>query len=416
MPSTAQRLERREREVEAARRISQALFQRLHVEDVVEQALEIALEVVNAGAGSVLLAHPESQQLVFYHAIGEKSPARGTAFPWDQGIAGTTFQTGEAVVVDNAKQDTRHFIGIDVAFGHITQDLIALPLKRWEGDPIGVLEVMNKKSGRLDKDDVAILTIISAITAISIEQARLFEEVKVAQVAHLLGDISHDIKNMMMPIIYGAWLLQNKPESPTDSEGGPTGQQPSHEILSMIRSNARCIQNRVKEITDAVKGLSSPPTFRPCQVSEIITMVIQTLRLLAEEKSISLQAEDLQALPSIQADERRLFNAFYNLISNAIDEVPGGGCVTIRGSTDATSKTILVSVQDTGHGMPPEVQQSLFTSRVISRKTGGTGLGTKIVKDVVDAHGGEITVDSQVGVGSTFHIRLPIHPPTASIT
>ena len=416
MQSIPQRLERREREVEAARRISQALFQRLRVEDVVEQALDIALEVVNADAGSVLLAHPESQQLVFYHAIGEKSPARGTAFPWDQGIAGTTFQTGEAVVVDNAKQDARHFIGIDVAFGHITQDLIALPLKRWEGDPIGVLEVMNKKSGRLDKDDVAILTIISAITAISIEQARLFEEVKVAQVAHLLGDISHDIKNMMMPIIYGAWLLQNKNESPGESQSEQTSQQLNQEILSMIRSNARCIQNRVKEITDAVKGLSSPPTFRCCQVSEIITMVIQTLRLLAEEKSISLQSEDLQALPSIQADERRLFNAFYNLISNAIDEVSGGGCVTIRGAVDPQSRTIVVSVQDTGQGMPPEVQQSLFTSRVISRKTGGTGLGTKIVKDVIDAHGGKITVDSQVGVGSTFHIRLPIHPPTASIT
>ena len=126
-------------------------------------------------------------------------------------------------MVNNVKQDARHFTEIDVAFGHITHDLIALPLKRWEGDPIGVLEVMNKKKGHLDQEDVAILTIISAFTALSIEQARLFEEMKVAQVAHLLGDISHDIKNMMMPIMYGAWLLQNKKTADRITEGWADG-------------------------------------------------------------------------------------------------------------------------------------------------------------------------------------------------
>ena len=75
MQPILQRLARRERELEAARRISEALFQHLHVENLVEQALSIVLEVVNARSGSVLLAHPETQQLVFYHAIGERAPS-----------------------------------------------------------------------------------------------------------------------------------------------------------------------------------------------------------------------------------------------------------------------------------------------------------------------------------------------------
>ena len=62
--------------------------------------------------------------------------------------------------------------------------------------------------------------------------------------------------------------------------------------------------------------------------------------------------------------------------------------------------------------MPVEVRESLFTSQVISRKVGGTGLGTKIVKDIIDSHGGQITAESQLGVGSTFHIYLPIKPPS----
>ena len=70
----------------------------------------------------------------------------------------------------------------------------------------------------------------------------------------------------------------------------------------------------------------------------------------------------------------------------------------------------MVSVADTGRGMPPEVQKSLFTTRTVTRKPGGIGLGTKIVKDAVDAHKGMIRVESQEGVGTTFFIRLPLDP------
>lgn len=68
-----------------------------------------------------------------------------------------------------------------------------------------------------------------------------------------------------------------------------------------------------------------------------------------------------------------------------------------------------VSIADTGRGMPPEVLESLFTARAISRKPGGTGLGTKIIKDVVDAHRGQITVRSEEGAGTTFTLLLPVH-------
>ncbi|MFM8550971.1 MAG: ATP-binding protein [Nitrospiraceae bacterium] len=63
--------------------------------------------------------------------------------------------------------------------------------------------------------------------------------------------------------------------------------------------------------------------------------------------------------------------------------------------------------------MSPDVQASLFSSRAISRKAGGTGLGTKIVKDVIEAHGGKIEVESREGAGTAFHLRLPLAPPGA---
>jgi len=160
-----------------------------------------------------------------------------------------------------------------------------------------------------------------------------------------------------------------------------------------------------------VKGLSTAPKFAPCLTAEVMASVFQTLRLSAEQQGVALGTEGLEALPAIRADEGRLFTAFYNLVNNAIPEVPAGGSITVRGRVEPDGKAVVVSVSDTGRGMPTEIRESLFTYRAVSRKAGGTGLGTKIVKDVVDAHGGRIAVESEVGKGTTFHLTLPIEGP-----
>ena len=176
----------------------------------------------------------------------------------------------------------------------------------------------------------------------------------------------------------------------------------------MIETNAKRIQDRVREIADAVKGVTSPPHFVPCQIHDIVEGVYETLRTYAKEKGIALNTANLEALPLVEGDERRLFNALYNLVNNAIPEIPSGGSVTIRGSVREDSDTIILAVTDTGRGMPPEIRDRLFTSQAISTKATGTGLGTKIVKDAIDLHKGQIRVESEEEKGTTFHIRIPI--------
>jgi len=131
---------------------------------------------------------------------------------------------------------------------------------------------------------------------------------------------------------------------------------------------------------------------------------------LAQERQITLTTKGLDQLPLILADERRLYNAFYNLVNNAIPEVPNGGAITVTGGLDDHGELVHVSVADTGRGMPPEVRERLFSPRAISTKRCGTGLGTKIVKDVIDVHHGRISVESEVGVGTVFHLHLPVDP------
>lgn len=410
-------LARRELELAAAQRMSEVFSQQIKLQDLMAQSLRIALDVVDAENGSILLAEPDAHQLVFYHSIGAKPVPAGTTVPWDEGIAGTVFRTGRPEIVPDAQADTRHFKKVDEATGSITHDMITIPLRQWEGAPIGVMQVMNKRGETfLDKDDLGILTIISALAAAAIEHTKLVEAAKLAEVAQMMGDITHDIKNLLMPVVCGAGILQTEinellthlPDIHVNR--AKASRELCNEIIQMLKDDARRIQDRVREIADAVKGLSSPLEFSACEISSIVSTVFRSLGVLAQERAVTLATENLELLPMIVVDSRRIYNALYNLISNAIPEVSSGGAVTVRGQTLADEGAIVISVIDTGRGMPAEIRDRLFTKRVVSTKPGGTGLGTKIVKDVVDAHGGKVWAESELGKGTTIHILLPLSP------
>jgi signal transduction histidine kinase len=239
------------------------------------------------------------------------------------------------------------------------------------------------------------------------------EEARLAEVARVLGDIAHDIKNMLMPVVSGASLLEDELDECYGRLAQPSAalirsRELTKELVEMILNGSRRIQHRVGEFADSIKGHTRAPQFAPCHIATVVSSVYAILRIPAQECGITLYVDGLDNLPVIQADESQLFNAFYNLVNNALAEVPQDGSITIKGRTKRGGRSIMVSVSDTGKGMPPEVRESLFTYHAISRKVGGTGLGTKIVKDVVDAHRGEITVDSEPGVGTSFHITLPM--------
>jgi len=124
-------------------------------------------------------------------------------------------------------------------------------------------------------------------------------------------------------------------------------------------------------------------------------------------------AEDL---PLVEADSGRLYSMLYNLMDNAMTAIrragrPGQVTVTTAADTHGEfpdGNFVSIEVADTGCGMSPETLARLFTPAVRSTSVLGTGLGSKIIKDVVDAHGGEISVDSTEDVGTRFCIKLPL--------
>jgi len=263
-----------------------------------------------------------------------------------------------------------------------------------------------------------LMTYVLVLGYVSYRYLQMIEESRLAEVARLLGDIGHDVKNLLQPVVMATALLQEELNElfgrlpSTEQSKAKASHALSNEVLELLRSSSHRLQDRMKEMADCVQGLSAPLQFAPCRIADVLDSVLKTLGMLAKEGGVVLRTDGLEGLPLILADERRLYNAFYNLVNNAIPEVPGGGSITISGR--AAPGAIVIAVNDTGRGMPPEVRDNLFTKRSISLKAGGTGLGTKIIKDVVDAHGGEITVESQEGKGTTFYLRLPLQPPGSS--
>ncbi len=146
---------------------------------------------------------------------------------------------------------------------------------------------------------------------------------------------------------------------------------------------------------------------KPVDVGSVIARVVKLFAIQASEKGLRLESDGSE-LPMIAGDEVKLTWALSNLIANAIRYTPSGG--TVRIETDAKDGTLLLAVSDTGPGIPPEQQDKIFerfSQPANAGEAGAAGLGLAIVRDVVQAHGGRIHLDSAVGKGTRFTLELP---------
>jgi signal transduction histidine kinase len=134
--------------------------------------------------------------------------------------------------------------------------------------------------------------------------------------------------------------------------------------------------------------------------------IITSVRPLFEEAKVELRQAELDAPVVIQADPERVGQVLLNLLSNALKNTPSGGWVTVRVAW--APEAVRCEVADSGRGIAPEDQERLFQRfRQLTGSLSGTGLGLSISKALVQAHGGEIGVESELGKGSTFWFSLP---------
>ena len=182
-------------------------------------------------------------------------------------------------------------------------------------------------------------------------------------------------------------------------------------LLNNLEQVGRLIALTRSLLTLANFTSGKPPVHLvPLALEPLIQDLVDELTPLADDRRITLSFES-QSVPPILGDAQWIKQALINLLDNALHYTPSGGAVTVR--LQAVGEGVAVAVEDTGHGIEPEHLSHLFerfyrTDWARAKDAGGTGLGLPIVKEIAEAHGGSVSVTSQVEKGSVFTLHLPI--------
>jgi PAS domain S-box-containing protein len=234
------------------------------------------------------------------------------------------------------------------------------------------------------------------------EQAQLYAEARRAIQSRddVLGVVAHDLRSPLGSILLQAGLLRRL-ESGTE----PRVKRSADSIERCARRMERLIQDLL-DVVRLEQGRFSVEQVR-VSVQQAISDVLEAQRPLAEASALSLRLETAADLPDVWADRDRLLQILENLIGNAIKFSGPGGTITIGAAR--SEHEIAFWVADTGVGIASEDLPHVFDRFWQARKGGrrGAGLGLPIVKGLVEAHGGRVWVDSELGRGSTFWFTLP---------
>jgi signal transduction histidine kinase len=272
----------------------------------------------------------------------------------------------------------------------------------------------------IDLTNLRLLQIYAQAASSAIQNTRLYRElmeriVLGEQVNLTLRESQHHLLRAERLSTIGkmAALLAHEIRTPLASIGGfarrmlrsAPPEDPRREEMEIIVSEVR----RLEKLVDEVLGYSriSKSEFKSTDINGLIRSVMITMQEELQKGSIRLALDLDSRLPTAEADEAQLRQALMNLVSNAIEAMPSGGTLTLTTSFD--EKYCEVGVTDTGVGINKEHWDKLFTP-FFTTKTTGTGLGLAIVSQVINNHGGSLRFESIPMKGTSFHIRLALHP------
>ena len=218
------------------------------------------------------------------------------------------------------------------------------------------------------------------------------------------SNVSHELKTPLT-------IIQTSAETLLD--GAVDDPDFARRFLNRIDEQGHKLHDLIEDLLQLARIESREQAFDVTSVSviETVELLVDELDALSETRNVSLKIESDDSDVSVRADERAFRTILENLLSNGLKYTPEGGCVGISWTTDADHA--LISVSDTGVGISREHQARIFerffrADKARTREIGGTGLGLAIVKHLASAFNGEVTVESEVGSGSTFTLSIPL--------
>jgi PAS domain S-box-containing protein len=283
------------------------------------------------------------------------------------------------------------FITAGVASSKAVSEKVLKP----ENDSSSYYNVTVTKIGGGSNDVKGCIVLMQDVTGF-----KELEQVKTDFVA----TVSHEFKTPLTSIIMGASML----------EGGNLGVLDTRQknVVDAIIEDGERLSGFVSELLEVSRLESGKAvySFEPCSVSAIAWQSIRQFMDSARRKNVMLLNEIGEDIPRVRADFERIAWVFNNLISNALKYTASGDTITV--SAKVSGEFMAISVADTGEGIPQEYLGKIFDKFVQVKgqdiEVGGTGLGLAVAKEIVSAHGGKISVESKLDVGSTFTFTLPL--------
>jgi len=316
-------------------------------------------------------------------------------------------QTHEPVVIGNVSHSPSDVQGFDLPLNMPARSLMFVPLLA-DGKCIGSITLHEgKKVRRWLSSDIDLAKAVAAQAAIAVQQSYLYQKTRQQaerlleldkQKTEFFQNISHEFRT---PIT----LIQGPLESAVAA-----GEGLSYSQSAIALRNSRRLLRLVNQLLDLqrLNAGRMQPSFHPCDLAEFVSQIVESFRPYCEKKKLHLVTQ-LDECSPVYLDMEKFDKVVYNLLSNAMKFTPEGGTISVRLKSERDR--CILQVQDTGIGIVKEQIPHLFerfrqAEGSANRSYEGSGLGLALVKELVELHGGQVTLESVYGQGTTFTLWL----------
>ncbi len=410
--------EESERRAERLQTATEAFTAALSLSEVSNLVVDQAMQAVGAQSGALAAFDDDPTRLRFLAVRNIPSIHEGDTISLDESRPMCTAVREEHPIVSEGFDETAQKFP-DIADDHRrdgVQAFAAYPMQ-YDGKTTGVIVMRFNRARALPPADRALMTAMSRIATEAFERARLYDAERAARAAAesanrakaaFLASMSHELRTPLQAALGFAQLVRSEVYGPINEAQG--------EVLGRVERSQTHLARLIDDILDFARLEAGRVRMKVEEVP--LTEVIADLTPLVEPQAVAKKIE-LALLPPpdslrVTADRHRLRQILVNVVGNAIKFTPEMG--TIRVGAIADGSVVRIQVRDTGIGIPADRQQAIFEPFVqvedgLTRTASGAGLGLAISRDLARAMGGDMTVESETGKGSTFSVVLPIVAP-----
>lgn len=412
-------------ELEAIGEISTMLRQSTSIDEILPLILDYCLKIAGASQGSIFLLEADSGDLVARWSVPNTPELMSRRYQRHQGITGYVATTGEIYVTNDLSNDPlAYFVPEELPLVPQIQGSIGLPL-RAEERVVGVILLGLSQRRTQNRSEVHLLKAISDIAGSALDRAMMLEtleqrvEARTYELAQanerlqeldklktkFISDMSHELRTPITNLGLYVDLLQ---------KGRPEKQAQYIEVLHRQIERLGHLMTDILSLSRLEMG-QSRDLFAPVDFNQLVRQALDGLHIRIEESELNLTVALAPDLPRITGDKGQLSQLVNNLLTNAVNYTPAGGSIKVQTVCEVKDGVdgICFVVADTGHGIAKEEQTNIFQRFYRGQQVGqlnipGTGLGLAIVQEVVNAHEGQLDLESAPGEGTTFCVWLPV--------